>query len=586
MRLLDAASGEVLATARGTRAATPAPAVMDALAGSPVASPYATGALFHGPSFQAMRALTRGPKGASARLDAATGVPAGRWNPGLLDAATHAIPHDALSEWVEGLDDAWVAYPALLRSIDVFGPTPTSGEVRCEVRPDGVFGDAKHPMFAIQLIVDDHVWAVLRLVEAAFPKGPLGSAPPLDRRRFLQRQFAPSVRLSVVDGESSRLDEGVVAASNWLPGTVEAVYGSAHPAAIADAEHIAAAHGIHPYDVRHRLPLTTFNVDVREQRGALYVDGDGRGTLELSPVTAFWTKWFDRDPWPVEDLYYGLIERFVDRVVLEDAAAFGSLHKRPVLFLANHETAVESLVFSIIASALHEVPTVTVAKAEHRHTWLGRLIQHCFAYPGVEDPQVMTFFDREDRASLPGLIADLARDMAAGGRSAMVHVEGTRALNAAHRVEKMSGAFIDMALEVGAPIVPVRFTGGLPIEPLAERTEFPIGYAKQTIWFGNPLEPDTLRALHYGERKARVIEAINALGNGEVVPPGAGDEAFASAVAAHASRYGVDSEHAALAVMLRQRGSSTPETRRLLFRDARDGDTPWLAELRLRLYGE
>ena len=317
----------------------------------------------------------------------------------------------------------------------------------------------------------------------------------------------------------------------------------------------------------------------------MFVDGDGFGALNIDPVVAFWTAWFDREPWPVEDLYYGLIERFVDRVVLEDAAAFATLRKRPVLFLANHETAVESLVFSIIASALHEVPTVTVAKAEHRHTWLGRLIQHCFAYPGVADPQVMTFFDREDRASLPGLIADLARDMAAGGRSAMVHVEGTRALDAAHRVEKMSGAFIDMALEVGAPIVPVRLTGGLPLERLTERTEFPVGYGTQTIWFGTPLEPEMLRTLHYGARKERVIEAINALGDGAVFQPSHPDEAFAAAVSAQQARYGVDAEHAALAVMLRQRGSSTPETRRLMFRDARDGDTPWLGELRRRLYG-
>ena len=36
----------------------------------------------------------------------------------------------------------------------------------------------------------------------------------------------------------------------------------------------------------------------------------------------------------------------------------------------------------------------------------------------------------------------------------------------------MTGTFIDMALEVGAPIVPIRFVGGLPQEPVSKRLEF------------------------------------------------------------------------------------------------------------------
>ena len=49
----------------------------------------------------------------------------------------------------------------------------------------------------------------------------------------------------------------------------------------------------------------------------------------------------------MEDLYYGLIRR--QPVVLEDAA-FEAL-RRSVLFLGNHQTAIESLLFSIVAGA-------------------------------------------------------------------------------------------------------------------------------------------------------------------------------------------------------------------------------------------
>jgi len=63
----------------------------------------------------------------------------------------------------------------------------------------------------------------------------------------------------------------------------------------------------------------------------------------------------------------------------------------------------------------------------------------------------MTFFDREDKASLVRVIGELAAEMKGPGRSVMVHVEGTRSLSCRTPVEKMSGAFIDMALAVGAP---------------------------------------------------------------------------------------------------------------------------------------
>ncbi|MHC4390942.1 MAG: hypothetical protein ACYS22_06445, partial [Planctomycetota bacterium] len=133
----------------------------------------------------------------------------------------------------------------------------------------------------------------------------------------------------------------------------------------------------------------------------------------------------------------------------------------------------------MVASGLTEVPTVTLAKMEHKATWLGQLIQHCFSYPGIADPKLMTFFDRADPTSLPQIIGELAGEMAGPGRSVMVHVEGTRALTARHAVEKMSGSFIDLALAVGAPVVPVRFVGGLPVEPLDERIEFPVGMGTQ-----------------------------------------------------------------------------------------------------------
>ncbi|MBA2322004.1 MAG: 1-acyl-sn-glycerol-3-phosphate acyltransferase, partial [Deltaproteobacteria bacterium] len=275
--------------------------------------------------------------------------------------------------------------------------------------------------------------------------------------------------------------------------------------------------------------------------------------------------------------------KFVHRVHLADPAAFEAVRGRSLLYLGNHQVGVESLLFSILASGLTGVPTVTLAKAEHRTTWLGTLIAQNFSYPGVRDPKVITFFDRDDKASLPKIIGELAAEMSGPGKGVMVHVEGTRALESRTPVAKMSGAFLDLAIQVKAPVVPVRFVGALPSDPLETRLEFPLGMGQQDIWIGRPILPETLAGLGLKERKAVVIDAINALG-----PPNAeekpfpGDPAFAANVASWRADAGVSEEDAVLYRVLEGLPDPTPETRDLLERTPR---TDWARVLSARLTG-
>ena len=76
---------------------------------------------------------------------------------------------------------------------------------------------------------------------------------------------------------------------------------------------------------------------------------------------------------------------------------------------------------------------------------------------------------------------------------------------------KMSGAFIDMAVAVGAPIVPVRFVGGLPVARLANKIEFPVGMGKQDFVIGTPIVPEEVSALPYRDRKERSDDARRAM---------------------------------------------------------------------------
>src|SRR6185436_5732239 len=163
-----------------------------------------------------------GANGSSAILDATpTAVPVGALHPVLLDAATHGIPHDRLHLWEPKIAEDKVAYPAFVPELQIFGAPPTSGTIRAEVRYTGLFAPDM-PAFEVQLVRNDGtLWARMKLVEACFPKGPLGLAAPADRRAFLRdRRFVEGVRLSRNEHGITRLSAKEIDATDWLPGTV------------------------------------------------------------------------------------------------------------------------------------------------------------------------------------------------------------------------------------------------------------------------------------------------------------------------------------------------------------------------------
>ena len=266
-----------------------------------------------------------------------------------------------------------------------------------------------------------------------------------------------------------------------------------------------------------------------------------------------------------------------------------------MLFLANHQVMLESLLFSTIASGLTGLPVITLAKTEHKISWLGRFILHCFSYPGLQDPELIAFFDRENLRSLPLIIREMGKKMAASERSVMVHCEGTRSLDCRTPVKNLSGSFVDLALKRDAAIVPVRFVGGLPTETLEARIDFPLGCGRQDYWLGKPLLPSDLEPLRYRERREAVIAAINDLGPHHTEEqPLPGDPELESAIVARATRTGSQASFAVLyEVLKRMKQETTPEIARVMAADGdevlRLEDTPegrWLAEIARWIYGE
>ncbi|MBL8685251.1 MAG: polyketide synthase dehydratase domain-containing protein [Myxococcales bacterium] len=576
--------------------------------------PYERGALFHGPAFRAVTSLRTGPSGATAHVDLARCTVAyGALNQGVLDVLTHAIPHDALHRWSDAIPSSLVAYPHRVERLDLFAKIPTQGRARVEARFAGIVDEPNSPpsdgprfvAIELQLVLEttDTVLASMRLVEVLLPKGPIGEAPRHHRVAFLRDgRWLPSVSLSRETDGVTVLDRRDAASSDWLPNNLATIYGV--PAArratlhaeIAIKEHASRRAFVHPsritvidgdspepalspvqtvathHAVADVRPLRAHPVIAEhDEQGRIRVRDTRPSLLDLSPVRRYWDRWFGVGHWFGEDLHYGLVHKFVGDVVVTDPASFAKLRGRACLFLANHQVAVESLLFSVLAAGLTEQPVVTLAKAEHRDTWLGHFIDHVFKYPGVRDPRLITFFEREDRAALLEIVGELAQELASGARSVMVHIEGTRALSCRTPVVKMSSAFIDMALTVRVPIVPVRFVGGLPSDPpLETRVEFPVGYGKQDYWFGRAIFPEELEALPYKDRKALVIDAINGLGPGvEREEPSPASPEFERTVRAWSERSGASLEHSA--ILAATLGYSRSEDTEALARALREG---------------
>src|SRR5262249_57275704 len=130
-------------------------------------------------------------------------------------------------------------------------------------------------------------------------------------------------------------------------------------------------------------------------------------------VSSWWRAWLGPGTRAVEDLFYALVRRFVGRVVVADpAGGFAALRGRPALYLANHQTMVESLMFVVLLGPLADVRTLGLAKIEHEKSWIGRLSASVAAWPGAGDPRLLEFFDRSNKAALPGILQRIAQRMA------------------------------------------------------------------------------------------------------------------------------------------------------------------------------
>ncbi|HAE38622.1 MAG TPA: hypothetical protein DCG57_08285 [Candidatus Riflebacteria bacterium] len=261
------------------------------------------------------------------------------------------------------------------------------------------------------------------------------------------------------------------------------------------------------------------------------------------------------------DLLGALLGTFVNRVVVQNPVAFAAVSSSPVVFLANHQIGLESPLFMTLTYSMTGLPVEAVAKPDHINAWLAFLLAFAEESLGNNHPFRLMFADRQN----PQALLDSLKKPGKQEASLLVHVEGTRAAAANQPVTRMSSVFLDMAIEKNLPLVPLRFVGGLPVEPSEERYDFPFRNGKQDFLIGAPIMPEQLKKMPYGQRPRFLMELINNLGPGKgqdmPLPP---DKKFEAKTRFFVETFGFPKMQAMLFAILQMIDDPCEETTQLI----------------------
>lgn len=554
-----------------------------------LASPYKEGKVFHGPAFYYLKSHKRNNQGVSAVFDLGAGtVPVGRIAPGVLDTIFHALPGDRFEDYYGESARGHIAFPGGLSDVRFYRPTPISGCVRCEIRFTGKASGQRTRVY-FQLIEDERVWVDGHIELVLLPSAAYNAVPAELRSAFFgERRYIPGARISQSQeqGKVSQLSLSEIRAINWFPQTLQSLYGvqgevEEFAEDILVAEHVAESwhcpHSQMQWDRQQQqasnphMPFNRYRLKTDQQGERLGVEDNEGAIWDESLLRDYWAQQFGSREHPLTDVLLAYVRRSVNTVQLEAPQQIQALKGKPVLYLANHQVAIESQSLLAVLAAIQQSHLLFVAKQEHKQSWIGKLIRDSLSYPGIKVGHGMTFFDREDPASFFAVIKQMHQWAGEQG-SLFIHVEGTRSLAARAAVEKLSSVILDFAIEADIPIIPVRVAGALPVQALEQRLDFPLNYAKQDLYIGTPVLPAELKTLSLEQRGKRIMSAINHLGPPlQVEMPNPGDEDFMARVKQWQQEYGAEESQAFLAVALLEHCES-PLLKKMLAGEGFEGD--------------
>ncbi len=336
---------------------------------------------------------------------------------------------------------------------------------------------------------------------------------------FNEKRFVVGASISDIGFDQSWLGKNELQKIDWLPNTISKLYGisgtnSELAKGVLQAEHLSHHTRLHPIDIVYdsnektcrNLPFNRLSVSVEVNGERIIARGGIDQSLNWKDVRECWLKKTGELRF-FHDLLGALFGTFVRKVVLRKPREFDEVASRPVIYMANHQIGLESPLFMALSYAMTGIPIQAVAKPEHVNAWLAFLLAFAEDSLGDNQPFHLMYFDKQQ----PHVLIDALKN---GERkdSLLVHVEGTRAMEAGQPVTKLSSVFLDMAIAKNVPMVPVRFVGGLPLTPTTERLDFPFGNGKQDYFIGGPIFPEDLTKMPYGQRPKFVMDQINSLG--------------------------------------------------------------------------
>jgi hypothetical protein len=232
-----------------------------------------------------------------------------------------------------------------------------------------------------------------------------------------------------------------------------------------------------------------------------------------------------------------LFNQFVRNVLVEDIDDFKSIEGKPFMYLANHQTGIESLVINGISLEKSQY-IMAVAKKELSSSVndVGVLARLYYSHGEAERRSSGLFFiDRESPLTILSRIKELMERIIKENIACLVHLDGTRAVSCHEETKNVNSVIIDEAVRLDIPLVPLRMTGGLPFEG-DRKLDYPVNAGKQDYWIGKSIRSAMLKPMNLKERKDYILGKLNSLGNecGPIIKT----SIFANLVKSYQEKYG------------------------------------------------
>ena len=575
--------------------------------GEPQGNPYETGVLEAGPSWQVIKELVLGEEGASAILEFSNGSPGTLLPAAFIEAALQTVlPKDG--RFWSALPPKGGLRPIAVEAAEFFRPSKRLvGPVRLESRLESI--EEGKVCTRHTFIHDNRTCAQFKAVYGLRGPSPWDGLPRSAKRALVSGKGFEQKMLSTLTDE-----RGQTIVPQALPsapeGLWQALYGLSAEEdpcfGVALREHVARLARGHPRWVRPCMdggvltaesdstPGLRYALSANKSRNKHLIASAGLPKVKLDEgIILLRERWGLNERWLCEDLFRGLIEKFGGGIIQEDPQGLADLSGRGMLYLANHQLDLESILFVVCMTVVTGLTTQVMVRDEARDSYFAQLFFLLAGRGDLRDPKLFALVQRQDIAGMWRAFQAYLDKVRDEQMAFLVHVEGKHKERAREPVGIVSAALVDSAVERGLPIVPVRFAGSLPLEPSGVRPEFPVGLGPARAIMGSPILAEHLLPYPSKARRELVCRAINALGEPydrlEEEQPSVGEPAWVEAVERRQREAQVTREQAVVYCLLKDLPDPSDEAKLAIAlaegRLKRQDVPPWLADFVMVILG-